>query len=64
MHFDQYEGSMNYVTLGLQHMLTNKASLGLGYNFYDLKLDSDHSALKGKLEIRHHGPFLFLGMHF
>ena len=64
MHFDQYEGSMNYVTLGLQHMLTNKASLGLGYNFYDMKLDSDHSALKGKIEIRHHGPFLFLGMHF
>jgi outer membrane scaffolding protein for murein synthesis (MipA/OmpV family) len=64
MHFDHYEGSMNYVTAGLQHMLTDKASLGLGYNFYDLKLDSDHSALKGTLEIRHHGPFLFLGVHF
>jgi len=64
MHFDQYEGSMNYVTLGLQHMLTDKASLGLGYNFYDMKLDTDYSAFKGKLEIRHHGPFLFLGMHF
>jgi outer membrane scaffolding protein for murein synthesis (MipA/OmpV family) len=64
MHFDQYEGSMNYATLGLQHMLGDKLSLGVGYNFYDLKLDSDHSAIKGKLEIRHHGPFLFVGAHF
>jgi hypothetical protein len=64
MHFDHYEGSMNYVTLGLQHMLGNTMSLGLGYNFYDLKLDSDHSAINGTVEIRHHGPFLFVGAHF
>ena len=64
MHFDHYEGSMNYVTLGLQHMLGNKASIGVGYNYYDLKLDSDHSAIDGSVEIRHQGPFLFVGAHF
>jgi hypothetical protein len=64
MHFDHYEGSMNYVTLGLQHMLGDKASVGVGYNFYDMKLDSDHSAIDGVIEIRHHGPFLYVGAHF
>jgi len=64
MHFDHYEGSMNYVNLGLQHMLGNTMSLGVGYNFYDMKLDSDHNAINGKIEIRHHGPFVFLGAHF
>lgn len=64
MQFDQYKGSMNYVNLGLQHMLGQKVSLGIGYNYYDLKLDSDQGAINGKLEIRHQGPFLFLGAHF
>jgi hypothetical protein len=45
-------------------MLGNTMSLGLGYNFYDLQLDSDHSAINGTVEIRHHGPFLFVGAHF
>ena len=64
MHFDHYEGSMNYINLGLQHMLGNKASVGVGYNYYSMKLDSDHSAIKGSLEIQHHGPFVFVGAHF
>ena len=64
MHFDHYEGSMNYVTLGLQHIFGNRISVGVGYNYYDLKLDSDHSAIKGSLEIRHQGPFAFAGIHF
>ena len=64
MHFDDYEGSMNYVTLGLQHVLGNTASIGVGYNYYDLKLDSDDSAIRGRLEIRHQGPYAFVGIHF
>ena len=64
MHFDHYEGSMNYVNLGLQHMLGNKTSVGVGYNYYAMKLDSNHSAINGRLEIQHHGPFVFIGAHF
>jgi outer membrane scaffolding protein for murein synthesis (MipA/OmpV family) len=64
MHFDHYEGSMNYLNFGLQHVFGNHLSLGLGYNYYDLKLDSDHSAIRGRLEITHQGPFAFVGIHF
>jgi len=64
MQFDQYEGSLNYINFEFQHMFGDTVSAGVGYNFYDLKLDSDHSAFDGRLEVRHHGPFLFLGAHF
>lgn len=64
MHFDQYEGSMNYITLSLQHILADRFSIGVGYNYYDMQLDSDQSAIKGSLEIRHQGPFAFAGIHF
>lgn len=64
MHFDHYEGSMNYLNLSLQHMFNQNVSVGLGYNFYSLNLDSDNVEINGNLQIRHHGPVVFVGAHF
>jgi len=64
MQFDEYRGSMNYANLELQHMLGNRTSVGLGFNFFDLKLDSDNDGINGRLEIRHYGPVVFFGTHF
>lgn len=64
MQLDEYRGSMNYLNLELQHMLGNKTSVGIGFNFFDLKLDSDNDGINGRLEIRHYGPFVFVGAHF
>lgn len=64
MHFDDYRGSMNYLNLVLQHVFNQNFSIGLGYNLYDIKLDSENSSIDGRVEIRHFGPQLFLGMHF
>ena len=64
MQFDQYDGQMTYFTLTLQYMFAKKGSVGLGFNFYELKLDSDIPEINGTLEVRHHGPYVFLGAHF
>ena len=64
MHFDHYKGSMNYLNLTLQHMLTQRVSIGAGYDFYAIKLDSDDNEFRGSLNIEHQGPFVFVGAHF
>ena len=57
--FDRYEGSLNYVSLDLQHRITQTMSVGLGYNFYSIELSSDEDSVNGYLKVRHHGPTAF-----
>jgi outer membrane scaffolding protein for murein synthesis (MipA/OmpV family) len=64
MHFDRYEGTLNYATLDLQRQFGEKFSLGLGYNYYGFNLENRDNESAGKLEIRHHGPVLFASMGF
>ena len=62
--FDRYEGSLNYATLDLQHRIAENLSIGLGYNFYGMRLTSRDSEVNGYLKVRHHGPFAFLSLGF
>lgn len=57
--FDRYEGSLNYASLDIQHRLRKSLSVGLGYNFYGMKLTSHDSDVNGYLKVRHHGPVAF-----
>ena len=57
--FDRYEGSLNYASLDIQHRLGKSLSVGLGYNFYGMKLTSRDSDVNGYLKVRHHGPLAF-----
>jgi hypothetical protein len=62
--FDRYEGSLNYALLDIQHRVTDAISVGLGYNFYGMKLSSRDTDVNGYLKVRHHGPTAFLTMGF
>ena len=62
--FDSYEGSLNYFTLDLQRRITESINLGIGYNFYQMKLSSSQKDLNGYIEIQHRGPVLFLSANF
>jgi hypothetical protein len=62
--FDQHEGSLNFAALDLERRFGDNFSVGLGYNFYGLKLTSSDDGLNGNLEIRHHGPVLFMSLGF
>ena len=62
--FDQYEGSLNYFTIDLQRRIGESINLGIGYNFYKMKLRSSNESLDGFIDIRHRGPVLFLGYNF
>jgi outer membrane scaffolding protein for murein synthesis (MipA/OmpV family) len=62
--FHHYEGSLNFATLDVQHHLTDRVSLGVGYNFYGVKLTSRNNELNGYLKVRHHGPLIFLAAGF
>ena len=54
--FDNYDGSLNYATLDFQHRVSENIRVGLGYNFYGMKLSSRDDRLNGYLEMRHHWP--------
>jgi outer membrane scaffolding protein for murein synthesis (MipA/OmpV family) len=62
--FDQHEGSLNYAALDLERRFGKSITAGIGYNFYGVKLSSSDDALNGNLNIRHHGPVLFVTAGF
>jgi hypothetical protein len=64
MEFDQYEGAMSLFTVMLEHDLLQHVSIGLGYSYYRLRLESESAELNGILTTEHHGPFVFAGLGF
>ena len=62
--FDQYEGSLNYATIDLQRRLGESFTIGVGYNYYRMKLRSSNKDLNGYIDIEHRGPTLFFGYQF
>ena len=59
-----YEGSLSYDTLDIERRRGDKFSVGLGYNFYRMRLSSDDSDVNGYLKVRHHEPVVFFAAGF
>ena len=64
MDFDRYKGLLNYLSLDLQRRFGKSFSVGLAYNYYAMNLDSRDNDLMGAIQVRHHGPVLFLSVAF
>ena len=64
MDYDRYEGSLNYLTLDIRRQFGDIFTVGLGYNYYALNLDSRDNDVLGTLNVRHHGPALFVSAGF
>jgi outer membrane scaffolding protein for murein synthesis (MipA/OmpV family) len=64
LDFDRYSGFMSYLTFGLDRRFGKSVSAGLGYNFYSLRLNAKDEDLGGKLDLRYHGPKLYLSLAF
>ena len=62
--FDRYEGSLNYATFDVQYRISDSVNVGVGYNFYGMKLSAKSSDINGYLEVRHHGPTVFFAAGF
>jgi len=64
MDFDRYEGLMNSFSIDIQRRFGKNFSIGIAYNFLGMKLDSRDDDLTGTIEVRHHGPALFVSAGF
>ncbi|MGI9220740.1 MAG: MipA/OmpV family protein [Woeseiaceae bacterium] len=62
--YDNYEGSLNYLTVDVQRRIGKRVNLGLGYNYYHMRLRSSDKELNGYVKITHQGPTLFVGYQF
>ena len=50
--------------LDLERLFGSRTRAGIGYNFYGTRLRSRDESLDGSLDIRHHGPVLFMTIGF
>ncbi len=57
--FDQFEGSLNYLTVDVRYRFAKSISIGAGYNYYGMELSSSQSSVNGYFKIKHHGPTAF-----
>jgi hypothetical protein len=64
MEFDHYEGSLNYIYLGVHHSFSDQLGAGIGYNYYAMNLDSSEGDLRGSLRLRHRGPLVYGSIYF
>jgi hypothetical protein len=64
LDFDQYDGYMTYMTLGLDRKFGNVFAAGIGYDLYRIHLNARDDDLRGSFKIRHHGPKLYLSFLF
>ncbi|MDH4107412.1 MAG: MipA/OmpV family protein [Gammaproteobacteria bacterium] len=64
MDADRFEGLLNFATLELGRRFGESISVGIGYNYYGMKLTSSNDDLRGRIEVRHQGPVLYLGANF
>ncbi|MEO1204268.1 MAG: MipA/OmpV family protein, partial [Pseudomonadota bacterium] len=62
--FDRYEGVMYYGAIELTREMTDGLRAGLGFNIYELRLESSRESLRGEFQSRHLGPVLFLQADF
>ena len=64
LDFDTFDGNMTAIDAAVEHRVWDWFSMGIGYNYYRLKLSSDSEELAGQITTTQHGPFLFMGVHF
>ncbi|MDJ0906135.1 MAG: MipA/OmpV family protein [Woeseiaceae bacterium] len=62
--FDQHEGALNYAALDLERVFGKRIRAGIGYNLYATRLESNSESLNGSLDIRHHGPVVYVTLGF
>jgi outer membrane protein len=62
--FDRYEGALYYGALEASREVTDGLRVGLGFNLYELRLESARESLRGEFQSRHLGPVLFLQADF
>lgn len=62
--FDQYEGSLNYLTVDARYRWARSISVGVGYNYYGMELTSSQSSVNGSFRVKHHGPTAFISIGY
>jgi outer membrane protein len=60
----RYDGYMAYLALDLERKFSENFGVGLGYNFYGMRLKSKNENLDGTIRVRYQGPKLYLSMKF
>ena len=64
LNFDRYDGYMAYIALDLERRINERFGVGLGYNFYGMRLKSKNNDFNGTLRVRHQGPKVYVSVKF
>lgn len=64
LSLERYDGYMAYVALDLERKFNDNFGIGIGYNFYGMRLKSQDDDLDGTLRVRYQGPKVYLSVAF
>ena len=64
LDFHRYSGFMTYMSLDLDRQFGEVLRAGVGYNFYSLRLTASDEDLGGELNLRIHGPKVYVSFTF
>lgn len=62
--FDRFHGNLTYAELNVRYRVARAMSVGLGYNYYRMRLSTDQSEVNGYVKLRHQGPTAFVTVGF
>ena len=64
MVIDDYEGNLISADLLFERQLSQHTSIGFGYSFFRLEVDSEGEFFRGSFDFLYHGPSVFMGFNF
>jgi hypothetical protein len=64
LDLDRYSGYSGQASLTLDRMLGESIELGIGFDYYVTRLDSQDEDLRGLLRSRNYGPKIYVGWIF
>lgn len=64
LQFDGNEGYLNQLNVSLEHQLLQNLSIGLGYKYQDIELNSSAVSVNGQIKAEHRGPSLYFAFNF
>ena len=64
LEFDQYDGALNELILGFEHRTFEHVGFGMGFNYFEIDVDTDSISWRGEFDFEYYGPTPYVSGRF
>ncbi|HEU4618114.1 MAG TPA: hypothetical protein VFV10_08730 [Gammaproteobacteria bacterium] len=61
---EDFDGKLNHVALAIEHDTFRHFGFGLGFDYFEVDLDSSDTGFLGAFKLRFSGPHVYAHAHF